>query len=92
VRRPSSFKEDRRVQREAKRREKLALKEAPKAERRAERVDPYRGHESQFDPAIPASTDSVGAVARHFSDFSQFIDENREQSCSRETLSPYRAY
>ena len=54
MRRPSSFKEDRRVQREAKRREKLALKEAPKAERRAERVDPYRGHESQFDPAIPA--------------------------------------
>jgi hypothetical protein len=89
MRRPSSFKEDRRVQREAKRREKLALKEA---KRRAERVDPYRGHESQFDPAIPASTDSVGAVARHFSDFSQFIDENREQSCSRETLSPYRAY
>jgi hypothetical protein len=36
MRRPSTFKEDRRVQREAKRREKLALKEAKRAAKKAE--------------------------------------------------------
>jgi hypothetical protein len=41
--------------REIKRREKLEAKEARKAERRAERVDPYCGQESQSDPTIPAN-------------------------------------
>jgi hypothetical protein len=36
------------------RQEKRRAKEARVALRRVERVDPYRGHESQFDPAMPA--------------------------------------
>jgi hypothetical protein len=39
---------------EIRRREKLEAKEARKAERRAERVEPYRGQECQFDPTISA--------------------------------------
>jgi hypothetical protein len=39
---------------ERRRQEKRRAKEARVALRRVERVDPYHGHESQFDPAMPA--------------------------------------